>query len=445
MNCRKILPFIAILFSCFAMPLSSLADYICIRPGDLDSNFGEKGMITTDFFGHGDFASNVAIQPDGRIIVVGSIETDNDLDAVDFALARYKQDGSLDKSFGNGGKISTDFFGERDTASAVAIQPNGKILVVGSTRHRNSPNFALVRYKENGSLDESFGDGGKVTTDFFGEFDEANDIALQPNGKIVVAGVARGEDTGAVDYALARYNEDGSLDESFGDGGKVITNYMGCHTYGADLVLQPDGKMIVTGVACNDFALARFNEDGSLDESFGDGGWVTTDFFRDADYASSIALERDGKIIVSGSAYITNVGQDFALARYNEDGSIDSSFGDEGKVMTDFFGNSNSANGVAIHNDGNIVAVGNTGDDFAIARYLHNGQLRLTIQAEDYDQGGQNAAYFDKTPGNKSGQYRSDDVDIWKYGTSIYYTGSNATDEWMNYTIDVPYDGNYSF
>ena len=503
MNRREKPPIIvlfAVILSYFLMPSSSWADFIEISPGDLDPTFGKGGKITTDFFGYENTAEDVAIQPDGRIIVVGSVQRGNHIEDTDFALTRYNADGVLDKSFGGDGRVFTDFFGERDVAEAVAVQPDGKILVVGFARYGRSPNFALARYQKNGRLDKTFGHGGKVTTDFFGDFEEAYDVCLQPDGKIVVAGVARVLNTltsgfalaryhkdgrldksfgargkvtafifnqvaanavklqsdgkivvaGTVqgngpdaDFALARFDANGSLDDEFGGGGIVVADYMACTDLAADIAIQPDGKIIVAGDACNDFALVRYHEDGTLDGSFGDGGWVTTDFFGDSDRISEIALDRGGKIFAAGFAYITNVGQDFALACYDEDGSLDEGFGDEGKVMTDFPGNSNAASGVAVQRDGNIVTAGSAAGDFALARHVPDGQLRFTIQAEDYDQGGQNSAYFDKTPGNNGRQYRDDDVDIWRYGASTFYTGANATGEWLNYTIDVPQTGNY--
>jgi uncharacterized delta-60 repeat protein len=356
---------------------STLATGVEIKPGNLDPTFGEGGKVTTDFFGESDGVSDIALQPNGKIVAVG-------VAGGDFALARYNRDGSLDTTFGDGGKVTTDFFGERDEARAIAIQPNGKIVVVGFARSNEQPDFALARYNRDGSLDESFGHRGKVTTDFFGEFDEAFDVALLPNGKIVVVGAARGSNTASVDFALTRYNRDGSLDTTFGDGGKVTTIFSsGDDTAGA-VALQHDGKIVVAGVTNSggpdiDFALARYNRDGSLDESFGDGGKVTTDFQGGA-FAADVTLQPDGKIVAAGTAFSIGTSGDFALVRYNRDGSLDESFGHGGKVTTDFFGDSDAVSAIALQPDGKIIAVGfvfitNVGQDFALARYNRDGSL----------------------------------------------------------------------
>ncbi len=248
--------------------------------------------------------------------------------------------------------MTTDF-GGTDIANAVVLQSDGKIVAVG----QDSSDFALARYNADGSLDSSFGTGGKVTTDFGGS-DAALAAVLQPDGKIVAVG------TSAADFALARYNTDGSLDTSFGTGGKVTTDFGGTDQAWA-AVLQPDGKIVAAGLASADFALARYNTNGSLDTSFGTGGKVTTSF-EGSDQARAVVLQPDGKIVAVG----WDNGVEFALARYNTDGLLDSSFGTGGKVTTDF-GGSDAALAAVLQSDGKIVAVGfaNT-TDFALARYL---------------------------------------------------------------------------
>ena len=368
----------ALIMGCMLVPSPALATDVEFGPGDLDPTFGEGGKVTTDLFGDSDVANDIALQPGGKIIAVGSAGSD-------FALARYNRDGSLDTTFGDGGKVTTDFFGERDEARAVAIQPNGKIVVGGLARSNDNPDFALARYNPDGSLDNTFGDGGKVTTDFFGEFDEASDVALLPNGKIVVVGATRGSNTASVDFAVARYNRDGSLDESFGDAGKVTTIFSNGEDFAAAVALQPGGEIVVAGftngsASNSDFALARYNRNGSLDVTFGNGGKVTTDFQGSTDFASAVTLQPGGKIIVAGSAFGVNTSQDFALARYNRNGSLDVTFGNGGKVTADFFGDSDVGTAIALQRGGKIIVVGNAfitnvGADFALARYNRDGNL----------------------------------------------------------------------
>jgi uncharacterized delta-60 repeat protein len=354
--------------------------------GDLDPSFGSGGKVTTDFSNSSDRSAAIAIQSDGKAVVAGStvinISTQHD-----FALARYNSDGSLDASFGEGGKVKTDFFGLGDEAHAIAVQGDGKIIAAGISGIGTSdvvfefnPDFALARYNSDGSLDASFGVGGKVTTDFFGFKDQIFAIALQSDGKIVAVGYASFFSV----FGLARYNSDGSLDTSFGTGGKITTSFGDFSNFAHGVVIQSNGKIVVSGTAFINgffaFALARYNSDGSLDASFGSEGKVTTDFGLRDDQSFAIALQTDGKIVVAGAADFFNK---FGLARYNSDGSLDTSFGIGGKVTTAFLDASFAfaqANALIIQSNGKIIAAGaalnpGTFGDFALARYNSDGSL----------------------------------------------------------------------
>ena len=185
-----------------------------LAPGNLDTTFGIGGKVITDI-GGSDTAYDVAIQADGKIVVVGETYNSNG----NFAVTRYNPDGSLDSSFGNSGKAIADFANQTDRAYSVTIQSDGKILIGGITYNGNQTDAALVRYNSNGSLDTTFGNGGKVSTNFEGKSEWIESIAVQPDGKIVVGGSVDPND-----FALIRYNSDGSLDTSFGNGGRVITS-----------------------------------------------------------------------------------------------------------------------------------------------------------------------------------------------------------------------------
>lgn len=366
-----------------ARTASTGADFALARynsDGSLDTSFGAEGKVAIDFSGSFDQANALALQPDGKIVLAGI--TGDQMVESDFALARFNSDGGLDTSFGTDGKVVTDLFGGLDSAAGVALQPDGRIVVIGASFNSAlGGDFALARYNGDGSLDTSFGTDGKVTTDFFGLSDAANAIALLPNGRIVVAGSALSSGA-APDFGVARYNSEGSLDLSFGTGGKVTTNFFGFSDIATGLVAQADGRIVVAGAANNlnvtglDFALARYTESGTLDESFGNGGRVTTHFLGNLDAASDVGLQPGGRIVVAGTT--TNAdgstGDDFALARYDTDGQLDSSFGTAGKVTTDFFGGHDSASALAVQADDRIVvtglaANGITDNDFAVARY----------------------------------------------------------------------------
>jgi len=345
-------------------------DFAVVRynsDGSLDPSFGGTGKVTTNVISW-DIATSVAIQADGKIVAAGGSGSSGSID--DFALVRYNTDGSLDTSFGGTGKVTTDF-GSDDSAYSVAIQADGKIVAAGSSGAGFITDFALVRYNTDGSLDTSFGGTGKVTTDI-GSYDSATSVAIQANGRIVVAGSSGADFT--TDFALVRYNTDGSLDTSFGGTGKVTTD-IGSDDSAASVAIQADGKIVAAGSSANtsdfDFALARYNRDGSLDTSFGGTGKVMTDFTASYDFADSIAIEADGKIVAAG--YTDPPKSDFALARYNSDGSLDTSFGGTGKITTDFSRSEAQARSVAIQADGKLVAAGYSGHtsqhDFTLVRY----------------------------------------------------------------------------
>jgi uncharacterized delta-60 repeat protein len=343
--------------------------------GSLDTTFSGDGKQTTSFSG-GSSASGVAIQDDGKLVVVGGAGTD-------FALARYQPNGSLDTTFSGDGQQTTDFSGGSDGARGVALQGNGKIVAAGSSR----ANFALARYNPNGSLDTSFSGDGKQTTDFGGS-DVATALALQGDGKTVVVGVGGGGATGS-EFALARYNPNGNLDPSFSGDGKQMTALGG--TFGeviGGVAVQADGKIVAVGRggSGNDFALARYNPNGSLDTSFSGDGKQTTDF-GGFDGANGVAIQPDGKIVAIGFASSANGFDDFGLARYNPNGSLDTGFSGDGKQRTDF-GGPDAATGLAIQDDGKIVVVGGGGNSaffaptFDVARYNPNGSLDPTFSSD---------------------------------------------------------------
>jgi uncharacterized delta-60 repeat protein len=350
--------------------------------GDLDLSFGPGGIVTTDFYMTTDFdASNdqanaLVIQADGKLVAAGVASQPGRV--IDFGLARYAQHGRLDKSFGTGGKVTTDFAGGSDVANALVVQADGKLVAAGTAKTSGTnSDFALVRYNSDGTLDPTFGTGGKVTTNFFSD-DNATALALQTDGKLVAAGVARDSSSGVTNIALARYNTGGTLDPTFGTGGTVI----GAAAYAEALVVQTDGKLVVAGFAVADFVLARYNPDGTPDTTFGVGGTVTTDFAGSSDLASALVVQTDGRLVAAGEAFLPVGSYDFALARYNTDGTLDTGFGTGGKVTTDFAGMSDAAFALVVHGD-MLVAAGSATEptdpgslnDFALAKYNPNGTL----------------------------------------------------------------------
>ncbi len=344
------------------------ADFALARynaDGSLDASFGAGGKVTTDFGGD-NFILALVIQPaDGKLVAAGSSSNGaND----DFALARYNTDGTLDASFGTGGKVTTDFGGNSsDYIDGVALQADGKIIAAGYRFNGSFFHFALARYNADGSLDASFGAGGKIITMLTAFDDLARAVVIQTDGKIVVAGEAN------ADFAVARYNSDGTLDSSFGTGGTVITS-INVFDSAYDVVLQADGKILAAGESGDgnnaDFALLRYTSSGALDSTFGAGGIVTTAIGAGDEIASSLAAQASGKIIVGGFSF-NGANADFALARYNTDGSLDGSFGTGGKILTDFGGGAfDYINALVLQSNNRVIGFGSSNSNFAAAAYV---------------------------------------------------------------------------
>ena len=338
--------------------------------GDLDPLFGSGGMVMTDLGKSTDIAKAVAIQADGKLVVVGTTYKNNDFSDEDFVVTRYNTDGTLDITFGNRGKVRTDFPGLAAVPSSVVIQPDGKIVVAGGAFPLFTflGNFKVVRYNPNGSLDTSFGDGGIVTT-IFPAGSYASDVALQSDGKIIAAGTVfvdfiMGESSDT-DFALARYNPDGTPDATFGNGGQVTTDFLGFEDDAFSVLIQPDGKIVAVGSANDpatfyDFAAARYLSNGTIDTTFGVAGKVRTDFGdQNFDRARSAALQPDGRIVAAGFAISHGGGvQNFAVARYTSNGVLDTTFSRDGKTQIDFGTCCQSATKVLLQSDGKIIAVG---------------------------------------------------------------------------------------
>jgi uncharacterized delta-60 repeat protein len=391
-----------------------------LSAGDLDSTFGAGGRVITDFGGTNDLGRQVVAGPDGKVIVVGSTGSTSSTTRTNFALARYNSDGSLDTSFGDGGKVVTDFNSNFDLGLSLVIQPDGKVVAAGVSGPSGT-NFALARYNSDGTLDEGFGlngtgkiissipsnttasvgiqssgrivlggtsngnfavqryttsgildstfgiNGTRITD--LGGFDSLNSIAIQADGRIV-AGGATGS---SANVAVVRYTANGALDNTFNGNGRLITNFGGLLHSAQGVAVQSDGKIVAAGVVITNtfnenIALLRLNSNGTLDTSFDGDGKVTTDF-GGGDSAMSVLVQADGRIVAGG----TITGGGFGLARYNGDGSIDSTFGNGGRVNTSFAGSA-SAFSVALQPDGKILAAGQVGTNpnlnFGLARYI---------------------------------------------------------------------------
>jgi uncharacterized delta-60 repeat protein len=410
--------------------------------GTLDTGFGTNGLVTTDFGGTVGRAESLLVQPDRKILVVGNAGTLS-VNA-DVAMVRYNPDGSLDTGFGSGGKVAP--FAANDAAYAGVLQPDGKILVAGSLQQEHpgpgpyppfsTSEFSLRRYNADGSADTSFGFQGLVTTAFASTPDDAAQaIALQPNGMIVLVGTTFVNSSGNIKPALglARYTAAGQLDPGFGTGGTTITDLGGAINGIGGPVVEGNGRIVVSalttsvvlvgytsagtvdsafgvngkvttplhsagpgtlaadgdhlvavgvspGPDTNDFGVVRYLGAGSPDATFGTGGTVTTEFTGPVDAtATAAARQSDGKLVVVGTMLSGHVAF-FALVRYNPDGSLDTGFGNGGRVTTHFAsGSVDQSQAVVVQTDGKLVVAGSstTGgqQQSALARYLPDGRL----------------------------------------------------------------------
>jgi uncharacterized delta-60 repeat protein len=371
-----------------SLPAARAAD------GDLDPSFGTGGQVTTDINKSTDLAQAVAIQADGKIVVVGQTYKNNDYSDEDFVVTRYNADGTLDPSFGRGGKVRTDFPGLAAVPSSVVIQPDGKIVVAGGAFPIFTflGDFKVVRYNSNGTLDNSFGSGGIVTSSFPGQGSYAFAVALQADGKIVAVGTDfvdfSTNDDSDTDFAIARYNSDGTPDATFGGGtGQLTTDFDTFNDDAFAILIQSDGKLVAVGSAKNptnfyDFAACRYLADGTIDTTFGVSGKVRTDFGDHGwDQARSAILLPDGRIVAAGFATTQNgVFQKFAVARYSSSGVLDPSFSNDGLTQIDFGSCCQSANKLLLQNDGKIITVGfanteSSDSDFLLARLTPRGSI----------------------------------------------------------------------
>jgi uncharacterized delta-60 repeat protein len=301
------------------------------------------------------------------------------------------QPGSLDLSFGTGGIVTTDINLESNVGYAMAIQSDGKIIVGGYAVNSVGLDFdfALARYNTDGSLDNTFNASGKVTTDFVGENDWVYAVKIQADGKIVVAGFSL-MPSGDIDFALARYNSNGSLDNTFSGDGKQTTQI----TTGTDIIyglaIQPDGKIVAAGKSylagsVSEFAVVRYTTSGNPDVTFDIDGIVTTTIGTNNGQANALGIQLDGKIVVAGTT-VVGTQADYAIARYNTNGILDGTFDGDGMVTIDINTSNDYGNSLQLQTDGKIIVGGysfNTSDrDFSLVRCNVDGSLDFTFDLD---------------------------------------------------------------
>ena len=373
-------------------------------PGQLDVAFGVGGLRSTDLGGTYDWGYATAVQPDGRILAAG---VTNSRGTYDFAVARYLADGGLDPSFGENGVTVTDFGKSWDWAYALALQPDGHIVVAGVSDRSGSKDFALARYTTDGQLDRTFGNDGLVLTPVRPlSTDIIHGLAVQPDGSVVAAGVTY-DDTVSLrphgDFMVARYTPKGELDPAFGVGGVATTNFDG-ESYDEPyaVVLQPDGRIVLGGSSntgggvgrifgADNLALVRYLPNGLIDPSFGEGGKVIVDAGSMQESIRALAIQPDGAIVAAGRTNGEKRG-DVVLGRFLTNGAVDPTFGNvknkPGLAIDDLGTAEEGLTAVALAPDGTIVAGGvaapRPNGDLAVFRYDRSGKLDRTFGHDGY-------------------------------------------------------------
>ena len=380
------------------MLIEALEERRLLSAGVLDPTFGTLGKTTTDILNRNETGSAMVIDGSDNIFVAGSTANGNQVNSSDFALAKYNSSGNLiTTGFGGGGKSATDFFGNQDEAYAMTLQTDGKIILAGRAFYSDGVNsdFAIARYKTDGTLDTDFGSGGKVVVNFLAQ-DNATGVVMQGDKIIVVGSVSSGG-AGTTQLAIVRLNANGSIDTTYGTNGMISSAALPAAT-GA--ILDGSQRLLVTSTG-EDFTLLRFTSTGQQDTSFGTAGVASVDFAGKDDTARALVLQGD-KIVVAGDTQLSGpLNTAVGLARFNSNGTLDSSFGTGGTTSLDFTNSLDQARGVALTPDGKIVTAGFTGGvgagNFAVARFNSNGTVDTTWGnagkvTTDFSGGGDNAA-----------------------------------------------------
>lgn len=358
-------------------------------PGDPDPSFGNSGYVTFDFGERSENVNGIALQPDGKIVVLGTAM--NAAGNGDILLLRYTPAGTLDSSFGSGGFVMTGLApSSSDEGYALLLQPDGKIVVGGYTVSGPAgPNALLARYNSNGSLDPSFGANGIVLIDFPGMSESIAGIALQEDGSIVAVGSTCICTDNPWDMVIARYTAQGSLDPSFGAGGVVVTDFDRTDDEAMEVIVQGDGRILVGGYTndggVGNVALVRYLASGNLDADFGIGGKLAQRLGDGRSALRDMALQPDGKIVVAADAseyigpsgYATRLG----LARFLPTGSLDPSFGSSGVMLANPRAPlEDTATAMALQRNGKMVVGAE-----ALTRYTSAGQVDPSFHVFAHD------------------------------------------------------------
>jgi uncharacterized delta-60 repeat protein len=380
-------------------------DFSLIRlntDGSLDSTFDGDGKLIVPVGPGNDYGVSLTQQADGKLVLGGLSHNDN---GSDFSLIRLNTDGSLDSTFDGDGKLIVDVGGTYDAGFSLIQQADGK-LVQGGCSGKGSTfdyDFSLIRLNADGSLDSTFGSGGKFIVPMGSGYDQGGSLIQQIDGKLVLGGYSFNGSND--DFSLIRLNTDGSLDSTFNGNGRLIVPVGSGHDNGVSLTQQADGKLVLSGTSYNgsndDFSLIRLNTNGSLDSTFGNGGKLIMPVGSGDDWGQSLTQQADGKLVLGGIS-INGSNEDFSLIRLNTDGSLDSTFGSGGKLIVPVGSGNDEGVSLTQQADGKLVlggysmnAAGN--NDFSLIRLNTDGSLDTSFNPAGVNTLGGTVAYTENT------------------------------------------------
>jgi uncharacterized delta-60 repeat protein len=386
-------------------------DFIVVRlntDGSMDSTFASNGELLVPDDSSTDVAYTMALDNNNRILVAGSSTVGIEIQGYEFhvgrmSVIRLDNSGNLDTTFDKDGKLILDIGGDEFSgkdAKSLAVDENGKILIAGTDRNNNVSEFIILRLNDNGSFDNTFSDDGIDRISVGNNYDIAYSLILDKNNRIVLAGNSYTE-TGPQDYSVIRLKTDGTLDSTFSDDGKLIFPIGVSDDQARSVTLDENGKLLIAGLSYNgknyDFSAARVNDDGNLDSTFDEDGKVMI-HSNGIDEAKSMVIDSDGKVLAAGFSY-TGSDNDFSIVRLNADGSLDKTFNHSGKLTIPVGDGDDVANCIALDASGKILVAGRSVHDgqgtFSIVRLLTDGIIdtlfdadgKLSVAVGNYDDG----------------------------------------------------------
>ena len=341
-----------------------------LADGGIDQSFGVNAGLTQIDLGTDHYVYATLVQPDGKILVAGY--ANDGMNQKDFAIIRLTTDGWLDEDFSDDGMLIFSFGSQEDECRAIELQPDGKIVLTGYAFSGMNKDLALARLNPDGSFDTTFSTDGKLTLDLLGADDIPTCIAVQPDGKIVVGGYFYNTSSLYCTYGAVRFKASGDIDNSFGNNGIVTIDISSHNDMAQDIAIQSDGKIVLAGQSDGtnvDYSAVRLLPNGALDTTFNTDGKFTTPIGSGSDYGRSVAVQNDGKILIGGSVRMGSF-EDVGIVRLTPDGNLDTTFSTDGKINTPVV-NGISIFNIALQSNGKIIAVGGSaGYRMFAARYL---------------------------------------------------------------------------